>query len=887
MSDKLYTWIDVQNRLREFQEAPSGKGRDWFKGKAARAYWDGLHISVLIGQAGNDINAVQTQLEEIFLARYIREKNIITLGEAPNTIDFPVLFEEEEDETDLLKEYFRAGFNPLSFVADTASFQEDRTRNNNEPVVLAFHSFKGGVGRTLHALTLALSLSQKGQKVLLIDADFEAPGISWYFSNPAISFADFIAMAHGDTSADFEYTMKNSVAQIPLNGTLENVHILPAFRNESQFGAPLIKPENLNSVDTPFQLQDLVIELGERLLVDYVIIDLRAGVSELSSGWLLDPKIYKAVVTTLSGQSLRGCQNLLEQTSAKYDKFEFRNKENMLPFIAFSQIPDEFEDGVRTAWEGTDETLLNEDFINLKKYYISKLAPPKENSPFAEWKEVACFSVEHTSLKNLPHSWTEVAERIHQSSIIKGIEPLEKWLPLPKKALPPFNANTAGRVAEFERLQSERRKVLSETALGLITADAAAVEDFLVTQPIEQLAIRHTSILPIAVVVGAKGSGKTYLFKSLGRFDDWSEFVMKVRPSIKNEIIHAKFCKVTIPITQDETEKIGPYWPIIKEYVEQELQKPLNTISQWRKKWLDIIAWANGILVGQEGAWGQFEAQNTENIICLFDGLEELFSEYFNKKTHQDALKALLQDVPSWLESRPQKNIGLVIFIRQDIVSYAIQQNAAQFLSKYRDFQLKWNEEEALRLVYWVAAIKAKIITEEFEAPSIKNLGRSELEGMLYQVWGQKMGGNNSREARTADWVLDALSNFQDEVQSRDIVRFLHVASDISKGHSYEDRLLTPTGIRDAIAKVGSEKLNEVKDENKPLYEILQKIQDNKPPLSFPCPKQSLDFLAANEQDMLEKNGILRAYNNEYYLAEIYRRGLGITYSKRGKPRLL
>lgn len=885
MSDKLYTWIDVQNRLREFQDSLDGKGREWFKGKSARAYWDGLRISVLSGQGEANMKAIQAQLEEIFLARYNSEKNTITLGEAPSTIPFPVFFEEEESEEDLLKEYFRAGFSPLSFVADVAPFQGDRLRKDDEPVVLAFHSFKGGVGRTLHAITLALNLSQKGQKVLLIDADFEAPGISWYFSNPVISFADFIAMAHGDSSPDFEYTLKNSAAQIPQNSALENIQILPAFRDASLFGAPIIKPEHLNTVDQPFRLQDLVIELGKKLSADYVILDLRAGLSELSSGWLLDPKVYKAIVTTLSGQSLRGCQNLLEQTNAKYEKFEFRNKENMLPFLVFSQVPADLEKEVPMSWEVTEGPYQNEDFVSLKNCYISLLASPVENSPFAEWKEAACFSIEYTSLKNLPHSWDEVADKIQKSGIIEGIEPLEKWLPLPSKASPLSGGRTIVKEEHLEQQQDEKRKKLSKTAEDLIHADSTPVDDFLVTQPIEQLAVRHISVLPMTVVVGAKGSGKTYLFKSLSQLADWSDFLKKVRPNLNGEVIRAKFCKVTIPQNLDGEQT--QLHAVIKENIEHWLQKPLLTASDWRKKWLDIIAWANGVNIGDEGAWEHFEQHNTEKVICLLDGLEELFAEYFNpkKEPHKTALRALLQDVPSWLESLPQKNIGLIVFIRQDIVSYVILQNAAQFLSKYKEFQLKWNEEEALRLAYWVAAIKAKVIPEDLRA--IRDLGRADLEGLLYPVWGQKMGGSNSREARTADWVLDALSNFQDEVQSRDIVRFLHVAADISSGASYDDRLLTPTGIRSSIARVGEKKLDEVKTENGPLYEILEKVQGRSASLSFPCAKASLDFLEAREQEMLEKNGILRQYNSEYYLAEIYRRGLGISYSKRGKPRLL
>jgi hypothetical protein len=182
-------------------------------------------------------------------------------------------------------------------------------------------------------------------------------------------------------------------------------------------------------------------------------------------------------------------------------------------------------------------------------------------------------------------------------------------------------------------------------------------------------------------------------------------------------------------------------------------------------------------------------------------------------------------------------------------------------------------------------------LKNEFSSEPHVNLERAELEQALHQVWGQRLGSNNSREARTANWVLGALSNLQDEVQSRDIVRFLHFAADSSRSDAtkkyYEDRLLTPTSIKTSIAKVGAEKLDEVKSENEPLYEILMKIKQNASELKFPCEKTSLNFLKPDEIEMMEKNGVLTEFRNEYYLAEIYRRGLGISYSKIGKPKLL
>ena len=73
---------------------------------------------------------------------------------------------------------------------------------------MAFHSFKRGVGRTVSALALARAITNHNDaaRVLFIDADLEAPGVTWSvhkrFPNPSVSFMDFIALVHSDPDPD-------------------------------------------------------------------------------------------------------------------------------------------------------------------------------------------------------------------------------------------------------------------------------------------------------------------------------------------------------------------------------------------------------------------------------------------------------------------------------------------------------------------------------------------------------------------------------------------------------------------------------------------------------------------------------------------------------------
>ena len=48
---------------------------------------------------------------------------------------------------------------------------------------ITFYSYKGGVGRTMALANIAVLLSKRGKKVLVVDWDLEAPGLHEYFNN--------------------------------------------------------------------------------------------------------------------------------------------------------------------------------------------------------------------------------------------------------------------------------------------------------------------------------------------------------------------------------------------------------------------------------------------------------------------------------------------------------------------------------------------------------------------------------------------------------------------------------------------------------------------------------------------------------------------------------
>ena len=73
-----------------------------------------------------------------------------------------------------------------AFVVERLLSNESWIRESDQnpetwPPVVAFYSFKGGVGRTTTAALTALTLAREGKRVVVVDLDLEAPGIEGYF----------------------------------------------------------------------------------------------------------------------------------------------------------------------------------------------------------------------------------------------------------------------------------------------------------------------------------------------------------------------------------------------------------------------------------------------------------------------------------------------------------------------------------------------------------------------------------------------------------------------------------------------------------------------------------------------------------------------------------
>ncbi|MEQ8703732.1 MAG: hypothetical protein RIC19_07420 [Phaeodactylibacter sp.] len=445
-----------------------------------------------------------------------------------------------------------------------------------------------------------------------------------------------------------------------------------------------------------------------------------------------------------------------------------------------------------------------------------------------------------------------------------------------------FSVSTSKSIGTPDDLEGSRKRML-DVLPDLIYAEKHLPDHFYRSNAIRSLAAKNRTRIPNLVIIGAKGSGKTFLFRQLLRSENWRSFLSQSLPTTE-EVHYQEGEIIAVTYPEQVEEKPATWVKQVKPYLIRMLSKDLN-IDEWRAVWLDVIAWSCNFEIDKEGAGIKFlnEQTNTSaSYLLIFDGLEDLFPNYFENEQQQIALKSLLQDVPSYISVIPNSKVGVMPFIRRDILEHVIKQNLGQFLDRYKDYELKWDRTEALRLVAWIMNHYEIYLLLGINDQDILKSSEEQLTDALNQLWGRKLGSDQSREARSAKKILNILSNFNDEVQSRDLVRFLAEAikKEMESSTHPDDRILSPRAIRDAFLDVGKEKLDEVKQENRGnRYErVLKKLEDSSSSIKFPT--EQIDFLTNEEVSLLVDQGVLKKFNSRYYIAELFRLGMGIDRGK-------
>ncbi|HEX3429725.1 MAG TPA: ParA family protein [Rhizomicrobium sp.] len=235
--------------------------------------------------------------------------------------------------------------------------------------VVTFYSYRGGVGRTLSLLNTAVELAKRGRKILVVDFDLEAPGISTFHfcksGNLSKGIVDYIA-EYKETGRAPNVTEFVQECELIDGGHQLKFWLMSAGRQDEHYARKFhsIDWERLYADHAGFlMIENLKEQWNDSLTPDYVFIDSRTGHTDISG--ICTRQLPDAVVFTFlpNLQNLSGLSHVVKETR---EEVQTDRKKVIRTYFVASNVPTaDDESGILRENLEKFRAALNYDHDNL------------------------------------------------------------------------------------------------------------------------------------------------------------------------------------------------------------------------------------------------------------------------------------------------------------------------------------------------------------------------------------------------------------------------------------------------------------------------------------------------------------------------------------------
>jgi cellulose biosynthesis protein BcsQ len=235
--------------------------------------------------------------------------SLYTISEA-DTLSLSKPSIEQERQVDNWSDLANEAMNP-------SEYPQAQRRKPRIPYTVTFYSFKGGVGRTTALIHVAWILAMRGRKVVAVDLDLEAPGLS---ALPNLTPVP----EHGIV----DYLYERSYIPKGVEPNISIVDIFGEVRIPNAPGRLFIVPTGSLDLNYITKLDDLRAsavtehgedlwsvffrEITEQLQPDVILVDSRTGINEWGAFSLLRAADQAVVFLYPNEQNKRGIDLLLQ-----------------------------------------------------------------------------------------------------------------------------------------------------------------------------------------------------------------------------------------------------------------------------------------------------------------------------------------------------------------------------------------------------------------------------------------------------------------------------------------------------------------------------------------------------------------------------------------------
>ncbi len=190
----------------------------------------------------------------------------------------------------------------------------------DNPAIASFYSFKGGVGRSTALAAAALHLAAAGERVVVLDADLDAPGVGFLLAGHDGATAPWgivdylieraIVADDGDLDlADYYHRCPSSL----FSGTGE-IAVFPAGSTDRRYVGKLARLDyGALPLDQTHPFVLLLQEIREEIRPHWILVDARAGLGNVS-GFVMGGLCHiHVLIGTLADASWRGLEMILDR----------------------------------------------------------------------------------------------------------------------------------------------------------------------------------------------------------------------------------------------------------------------------------------------------------------------------------------------------------------------------------------------------------------------------------------------------------------------------------------------------------------------------------------------------------------------------------------------
>ncbi len=755
-----------------------------------------------------------------------------------------------------------------------ARFLSDLDEDLPPPLICTFYSLKGGVGRTTALGYTAMILAKQGYKVVCVDMDLEAPGLTSVFGREQ-EIRDGMGVVHLLDALDRGEAVDLRDHLIRAADDLD-LYVVPAGLPGAEYARLLRYTDPLSWYrEDANPLRQMVEQLRHLTLgPDLILFDARTGFDALNAPFLFELSDLAVIAFFPHPQARQGTGELVRALLASTTMREAGGRRlTPMPRFLVSPIPASKAPEIvkryqhrALEWVSDWLSVLGEG-ERLAEGDITHFVPYREAIATAD------------SLLKGSDSWTDYQQ-------------IAEWL-LGFMKRPDESVPTVG-------TEQTKHAVLASLHFRGDTAEHQAqfLETFVET------AVVVKALAPdVPLVLGRKGTGKTAVFRRLAEASDRSAVVAlapaplrKERPwvlgadgfSQVDEILkrdHADWRQVwalcaaiaTVARIEGATPAPDPRLAAANLSPQSELAF-VDTVSQV----LSIAG--SGLLITD---WlERLDRAVPSPTLLLFDGLDTGFG---NTEADRARRQTAIQGLFSFLTDRGDqfRNIRLKVMLREDIWQGLRFENKSHLFG--RSVSLKWNEQADFLRVVLKQAMRSQEFARFTGSQGTAMYGSAPIDRwpneIVFKVWnllvGERMKGGNTAFSR--NWVWNRLADGNGDRIPRYLIQLFEEAvvweREESKVNAYDRSLIRPRGLIEALPKVSPRALSALKDEEFPqleaLFERLRTLRSS--------PVNARDIADLGDLVTLAREvGVLSVYEGtedqveRYKVPDIYLAGLGM-----------